>query len=230
MPLIECPECGREISGQARACPYCGHVNMPSKGPKCIKEHWKSGWFYQDGSGCRVRLQIKNGSEQMAAETTTTESEPGTRHLSPLDRRLVEIELTEIFTAALGERYGPEAALEILRDVVGRAAARSAAEIRRLHPEPTLTDLWAVWQNLGGEGRLDLELLELNSRTLRFLVRRCAYAEAYQAMNLTNLGLEFSCRRDAPFAQALLPGVKMRQSPTIMEGHDSCLFEYLLTD
>ena len=157
-----------------------------------------------------------------------TEKEPAGRlsRLSPLDRRLVEIELAETFTTVLTGRYGPEAAREILRDVVGRAAARSAAEIRRLRPEPTLADLWAVWQNLGGEGRLDLELSELNSRTLRFRVRRCAYAEAYRESGLTDLGLEFSCRRDAPFARALLPGVKINQSPSIMEGHDACLFEF----
>ena len=160
-----------------------------------------------------------------------TESKPGgPTRLSPLDQRTVEIKLAEIFTAALAERYGPEAAREILRDVVGRAAARSAAEIRRLNPEPGLAGLWAVWQNLGGEGRLELELLELNSRTLRFRVRRCAYAEAYRALNLMDLGLEFSCRRDAPFAQALIPGVKMRQSPPIMEGHEGCLFEYQLPE
>jgi hypothetical protein len=157
-----------------------------------------------------------------------TESEPTERPqgISPLDRRLLEIKLAEIFTTSIAERYGPEAAREILRAVVGRAAACSAAEILRLNQKPALADLWAVWQNLGGEGRLDLELLELGSKTLRFRVRRCAYAEAYRALNMADLGLEFSCRRDAPFAQALLPGVKMRQSSTIMEGHEICLFEY----
>jgi len=155
-----------------------------------------------------------------------TASKPAAPRLSPLDRRLVEIELAEIFTSTLAERYGPEAAREILRDVVGRAAARSAAEIRRRIPEPTLADLWEVWQTLGGEGRLDLELLELSPGVLRFRVRRCAYAEAYRALNLLELGLEFSCRRDAPLARALLPGVVLRQSPTLMEGHDDCVFEY----
>ena len=155
-----------------------------------------------------------------------TEPVGNTPRLSPLDRRLVEIELAEIFTAALTERYGSEAALEILREAVGRAAARSAAEIRRRVPEPTLADLWEVWQNLGGDGRLELELSELSLRTLRFRVRRCAYAKAYRDLNLLDLGLEFSCRRDAPFAQAFMPGVIMRQSPTLMEGHDGCFFEY----
>jgi hypothetical protein len=39
MPLISCPECGRQISTQAEACPQCGHPNQPAKqlpaGPRC---------------------------------------------------------------------------------------------------------------------------------------------------------------------------------------------------
>jgi hypothetical protein len=37
MPLISCPECGRQISIAAEACPQCGHPNRPSKptGPTC---------------------------------------------------------------------------------------------------------------------------------------------------------------------------------------------------
>jgi hypothetical protein len=40
MALIRCPECGREISTEAEACPQCGHPNRrraahaPS-GPRC---------------------------------------------------------------------------------------------------------------------------------------------------------------------------------------------------
>jgi len=39
MPLIPCPECGREISRKAEACPHCGCPLRPSTpartGPKC---------------------------------------------------------------------------------------------------------------------------------------------------------------------------------------------------
>ena len=40
MPLINCPECDRQISTAAEACPQCGHPNRPivetkSSGPKC---------------------------------------------------------------------------------------------------------------------------------------------------------------------------------------------------
>lgn len=40
MPLVPCPECGRQISTQADACPQCGHPNRPfiveqKSGPSC---------------------------------------------------------------------------------------------------------------------------------------------------------------------------------------------------
>jgi hypothetical protein len=36
MALISCPECGRQISSAAEACPQCGHPNRPTPaGPTC---------------------------------------------------------------------------------------------------------------------------------------------------------------------------------------------------
>lgn len=39
MPLTNCPECGRQISTEAEACPQCGHpmrsVAPKQAGPKC---------------------------------------------------------------------------------------------------------------------------------------------------------------------------------------------------
>jgi hypothetical protein len=151
---------------------------------------------------------------------------PDEAQVSILDRRIIEIEQAALFVAAMAERWGREAALELLRTVVKQAAEGAARAARRKKPAPTLADLWEVWQHLGGGGRLDLELLESTPRDLRFRVRRCAYAEAYRDLGLQELGLEFSCRRDEPFARAFLPGVAFKQSATIMEGHDGCIFEY----
>lgn len=35
MPLISCPECGRQISTEAEACPQCGHPNRAPQPQKC---------------------------------------------------------------------------------------------------------------------------------------------------------------------------------------------------
>lgn len=150
--------------------------------------------------------------------------------VDPLTRRSIEIETASAFFSAIEERFDSEAAHEILRNVVETAAGCAAREWRARYPDPTLSDLWEVWQHLGGDGRLDMRLHELDDRRLCFGVERCAYAELYRSLGLEELGAAFSCRRDEPFAKAFLPGVSVEQSTTILEGADSCTFTYTLED
>lgn len=39
MALIRCPECGREISSQARACPACGYPVEPGREKSLAEGH-----------------------------------------------------------------------------------------------------------------------------------------------------------------------------------------------
>lgn len=151
---------------------------------------------------------------------------PGAADVSPLQRRVVEIGLAGSFVSVLAEEFGEERALDILNRVVEREAHSAAAAFRHRFPEPTLASLYEVWKILGGDGRLDMELEELNENMLRFHVNGCRYAESYRALGLERLGVAFSCRRDEPFAKALIPGIRMKQSQTIMEGSPKCCFEY----
>ena len=36
MALIECPECGREVSDKALACPHCGNPIAPAERPPVV--------------------------------------------------------------------------------------------------------------------------------------------------------------------------------------------------
>lgn len=150
--------------------------------------------------------------------------------VTPLDRRIIEIELAEAFVSTIASRYGEEASREILSEVVQKAAYSAAEKYRRQYPEATLANLFDVWKVLGGEGRLDLVLDELTETKLRFHVKRCSYAEAYRSLGLDKLGVEFSCRRDEPFAKALIPHAQVKQSRTILEGNSQCEFEYTLEE
>jgi predicted ArsR family transcriptional regulator len=47
-------------------------------------------------------------------------------------------------------------------------------------------------------------------------------------LGLAETGIAFSCRRDKPFAEALVPGVHVEQSETILEGSSRCEFAYTL--
>ncbi len=150
--------------------------------------------------------------------------------VSPLAQRSLEIKLANSFITRIQSQFGEEVALEILRSVVEEQANFAAIQFQKNNPVRSLQSLYEVWKILGGDGRLDLELDELNEHTLKFHIKRCCYAERYKELQLESLGILFSCRRDEPFAKALIPGIKMTQSKTILEGNDGCYFEYTLEE
>lgn len=149
--------------------------------------------------------------------------------VTPLDRRAIEIRVAAAFHEAATEIAGPETAAAIFAEAVGLLADYAAQDLAK-GDALSLSDLWEVWRTLGGDGRLDLHLDVLDDRVLQFHVDRCAYAELYQELGLAELGVAFSCRRDKPFAEALVPGVKVEQSQTILEGANRCEFTYTLED
>lgn len=150
--------------------------------------------------------------------------------LSPLEQRAIEVDIAEAFLSVMKERLGDPAATELFQQAVERLAAASAQRLRpSLSGSPT-ERLWSVWSHLGGEGRLDLQLVELTDRRLTFHVNRCAYAELYQSRGQDEIGIAFSCRRDEPFAKALAPGIAVEQSRTILEGSPRCEFTYTMED
>jgi len=161
------------------------------------------------------------------AETQTTLNDA---RISPLEQRAIEVDIAEAFLSTMRERLGGPAATELFQQAVERLASSSAQRLRpNLSGSPT-ERLWSAWSLLGGEGRLDLELIELTDRRLTFHVNRCAYAELYQSRDQEEIGIAFSCRRDEPFAKALAPGIAMKQSRTILEGSPRCEFTYTMED
>lgn len=149
--------------------------------------------------------------------------------MTPLDRRAIEVRVASAFHEAAVEIVGHENAEAVFAKAVG-ALAFEAAEHRSGGDPLSLRDLWEVWQDLGADDRLDLRLDALDERVLRFHVTRCAYAELYRDLGIADIGVAFSCRRDKPFAEALVPGVKVEQSRTILEGARECEFAYTLED
>lgn len=148
--------------------------------------------------------------------------------ITPLQQRAIEIDVAHAFFETLQERLGEEAASDVFQAAVGRLAKTSAASFSERYPDATLADLWGVWQFLGADGRLDLHLDQLTADRLTFHVNRCAYADLYRSLGLEKTGVAFSCRRDEPFAKALVPGVEVEQSTTILEGGSRCDFTYTL--
>ncbi len=160
----------------------------------------------------------------------TARDNSSTASITPLDRRSIEIEVAAAFNDELRERLGSREASDVFAAVVRRLASASAQRMRSESASPGLRELWSVWQLLGSDGRLDLHLEELTDSTLRFYVSRCAYAEMYRASGRVEEGIAFSCRRDTPFAEALVPNVVADCSRTILEGSPRCEFTFTLED
>lgn len=150
--------------------------------------------------------------------------------VSQLERISIEIDLVASFVDLITKRYGSDAAHDLLKEVVNDAAAKSAALFLIQYPNPTLHDLYEIWKILGGDGRLDIVLDDLTEKSLKFRVLQCKYAEMYQSKGKETLGIAFSCKRDEPFAKALMPNITVQQSKTIPEGNAYCAFEYTLEE
>ena len=162
----------------------------------------------------------------MTDRATKTPSEP----IGPLQQRAIEIDVAQAFLSVLEGRLGADRARVLFQEAVDCLAASAADGLRERYPDPTLADLWEIWQFLGGDDRLDLHLDELTTQRLRFHVDGCAYADLYRSRGQEKIGVAFSCRRDAPFAKALIPAVDVEQSTTILEGSSRCEFTYTLED
>lgn len=151
--------------------------------------------------------------------------------LTPLQKRAVEIDVAQAFHEVLVDRLGQVAATDLFQRAVDTLAASAARGHAPRYPSRDLSALWDVWSShLGAEGRLDIHLDELAHDRLRFHVDRCAYADMYRSRDQKEIGIAFSCRRDKPFAEALIPGVVVEQSKTILEGNHRCEFVYTLED
>lgn len=151
--------------------------------------------------------------------------------ISPLVQRALEANVAEAFLLTLRETLGEKEAIRIFRQAVGRLAASAAASFEEKNRSPLpLLGLWEVWLHLGGDGRLDLHLDELSEKRLRFHIDHCVYADMYRARGQEEIGILFSCQRDGPFAQALIPGIHVQQSKTILEGSPRCEFTYSLEE
>lgn len=150
--------------------------------------------------------------------------------ITPLQRRAIEIDVAQAFLSVLEDRLGEAAAKEIFQQAVDRMAGSAADSFREHYPNPGLAELWQVWEFLGGDERLGLHLDALTDHRLRFHIDRCAYADLYRSRGQEEIGVAFSCRRDASFAEAFIPGVVVEQSTTILEGSSRCEFIYTLEE
>lgn len=150
----------------------------------------------------------------------------GKSGVSLLQQRRIEAKIFQAFIAALESELGAEKARSIAKSVVWSLAFEKGREYRKMNPGDAIDALVGLWQELADDGALDVEFIEQTGSCLKFRVKRCGYAEAYDEMGLADLGCLLSCDRDEPFLKGFSDEIALERSLTLMEGNGCCDFVY----
>jgi len=145
-----------------------------------------------------------------------------------LERRRIEATVLAATHAAIARRWGPEAATDLLAEVVDAQAFAAGQALRREWPEGTLSAFAAIWDRFAEGGALDLEVVERSPGRLHIRVTRCRYAEFYAESGIGALGGVLSCRRDQALARGYSDRIVLDRPSTLQDGGRCC--EFIFTE
>ena len=143
-----------------------------------------------------------------------------------LTRREVEARLLIPLIQTLGDAFGREKVLTVVRDTIVNIARQQGAALSRQMGGDSLIqfmDSLAYWTQ---DDALEIVLLENSDEVLSFNVTRCRYAELYESLGIREIGTVFSCARDFALIQGFNPDISLERTQTIMEGAPYCDFRY----
>lgn len=143
-----------------------------------------------------------------------------------LTRRETEARILMPIIAALGEEFGRERVLEIVRQTIIQLAQTQGDELAKEmggRSSVHFVDSLAYWTK---DEALEIDILQQNEEKLSFNVTRCRYAELYQALGLAELGATLSCNRDFALIAGFNPEASLERTQTIMQGSPFCDFRY----
>lgn len=143
-----------------------------------------------------------------------------------LTRREVEARLLAPLIDALGQEFGRERVIEVVRETIIRIAEEQGAALAQSMGSdglPAFADSTRFWTQ---DNALEIEVLARSEAAYDFNVTRCRYAELYRALGVPELGAVFSCNRDGALIEGFNPDVEFTRTQTIMEGAPFCDFRY----
>jgi predicted ArsR family transcriptional regulator len=143
-----------------------------------------------------------------------------------LTRREIEARILAPVVDALGQAFGRDQVVAIVREVIvgiARDQGRAMAEARG---DASLTGFAATLEPWTRDDALRLEVREQTDERLSFDVTRCRYAELYRSLGIPELGAVLSCNRDAALIEGFNPDVTLTRTQTIMQGAPCCDFRY----
>ncbi|MBX2818767.1 MAG: L-2-amino-thiazoline-4-carboxylic acid hydrolase [Rhodothermaceae bacterium] len=153
-----------------------------------------------------------------------------TQKIGVLTRREVEARILAPIIDALGEEFGRDEVISIVKNVIIHLASQQGSELAETMGG---TDADAFMNSLAywtRDDALQLDVIENNETSLHFNVTRCRYAELYKALGIPELGAVFSCNRDFALIEGFNPDATLKRTQTIMQGASHCDFRYTFPD
>ena len=173
-------------------------------------------------------MSNENNSKNTGPVTQKTLEDDLNAKLGVLTRREVEARILIPIIEALGETFGQDEVLAVVRKTIVKIAREQGAVLAQQMGGNSLkhfVDSLAYWTK---DDALEIDVLEESDDALSFNVTRCRYAELYESLGIRNIGTIFSCTRDFALIEGFNPDISLKRTQTIMEGADHCDFRYRL--
>jgi hypothetical protein len=143
-----------------------------------------------------------------------------------LTRREIEARILAPVVNALGERFGRDEVVAIVREVIGGIAREQGRVMAAGRGDASLASFAQTLGPWTKGDALRLRVLQEAPSQFDFDVTRCRYAEMYRALGIQELGEVLSCQRDAALIEGFNPDVTLTRTQTIMQGAACCDFRY----
>jgi hypothetical protein len=145
-----------------------------------------------------------------------------------LTRREVEARILAPMLDAMGQTFGRESVLAVMRETIVKIAKKQGAELAGFMGGVTFQHFAESLRFWTMDEALEIDVIEQTEEVFAFNVTRCRYAELYEKLGIRELGSTLSCARDYALIEGFNPEVSLKRTRTIMEGASHCDFRYCL--
>ena len=158
-------------------------------------------------------------------ENAESKKDTLTQRIGVLTRREVEARILAPMINALGDEFGREKVIEIVKEQVINLARQQGADLAESLGSDSEAFIYSL-QYWTRDDALHLDVLENDATSVHFNVTRCRYAELYEALGIPELGAVLSCNRDYALIEGFNPDATLQRTQTIMQGAAHCDFRY----
>ena len=171
-------------------------------------------------------MPYKNKSKSQKSDGQSMPPDDLNAKLGVLTRREVEARILIPLIEALGDAFGRDSVLAVVRETIVKIAREQGAALSQEMGGNSLkhfVDSLAYWTR---DDALEIDVIEQSDEILSFNVTRCRYAELYESLGIREIGTSLSCTRDFALIEGFNPIISLKRTRTIMEGADHCDFRY----